>query len=271
MKNVLLVGFDSAWSRTNKGAISAAFTDSNGNISEVESQKSSTGDAKELIQEWQNKWSPARTVIAVDQPIVVENESGQRPVENVVSSIIGSHLGGVQPSSTSKEVFGEDAPIWDFVEAFGGASDPRKLSADTFLIETYPSLHQIATGYTLSTDNDRMRLPKYNPTNSNFSENDWSHVCSKLSKDLKEAGFLSLAEHASSLAESTSPSKGDQDKVDSYFCLLTAYAVAVGQAMAVGGVESGYMIVPHNEQVLHALRDRCEATGRDPSTFVYAL
>lgn len=271
IQRTLLVGFDSAWSNENSGSLTAALMADDNDITKEDSQPASLDEAILLIQKWQSDWNPERTIIAIDQPIVVSNTSGQRPVENIVSSIVGKHRGGVQPSSTSKSYFSQDAPIWKFVDAFGGASDPTVLSKPTSLIETYPTLHQIAMGYTLPTETEKRRLPKYNPKSTNFSRSDWKHVCSKLREDLEEIGFVTSSKKIKALGENTAPSKSDQDLVDSCFCLLTAHSVATGKAMSVGTVKSGYMVVPHNKEVLDKLKQRCIAKERDPSKFLNTL
>jgi len=271
LTNILLVGFDSAWSNGNNGAITAVFADSHGTITEITPQPVSLDGAVSRIREWLNRWKPDRTIIAIDQPIIVENETGQRPVENVVSSIISKHEGGVQPSFKQRHHFRDGAPIWDFVAAFDGPADPSKLTPGISLVETYPALCLIAMGHTLPKENGRMRLPKYNPTNKNFNLNDWHHVCSKVHEELEIIGLANLASEAKMLVGAGKPSKAVQDKIDSFICLLTAYAVARGKAMSVGTVESGYMVTLHNEQVAEQLRERCIKTGRDPATFVHVM
>ena len=64
---------------------------------------------------------PTSTIILLDQPTIVKNLTGQRPVENIVGSAISRRRGGMQPANTSKEnMFGKDAPIWPFLTRFGG-------------------------------------------------------------------------------------------------------------------------------------------------------
>jgi predicted RNase H-like nuclease len=269
LTNILLVGFDSAWSNGNNGAITAVFADSHGSITEITPEPVSLDGAVKQIEKWQNRWSPDHTIVAIDQPIIVENETGQRPVENVVSSIIGKHGGGVQPTSKERLHFRDSAPIWDFVVAFDGPADPSNLASGISLVETYPALCLITMGYTLPTENGRMRLPKYNPTNKNFNLNDWHHVCSKVHEELQALGLANLATAAEAFVHTGKPSKAVQDKLDSFICLLTAYSVARGTAMSVGTVESGYMVAPLNEQVAKQLRTRCIDTARNPDTFVH--
>lgn len=270
-KSTLLVGFDSAWSNKNKGAISAAFIGAEGTINECLPEPASLQEATTYIQDQQTRWSPTRTVVAVDQPIVVPNQTGQRDVENVVSSPIGKAGGGVQPTSRSRTHFNENAPIWDFVNSFGGPSDPTNLSSPTSLIETYPALCLLAINCTLSIENGRQRLPKYNPTKNNFSQQDWTFTCSKISQALQDEGFSQLSAEARIHSEMERPSKANQDMIDSLLCLLAAHSLVKEQAISVGTVESGYMITPSNRNLALQLQERCTATGRDPVEFVHIL
>ena len=56
------------------------------------------------------------TLIAIDQPTIVPNDKGMRPVEKVAASIVSWLGGGVQPAYRMKEnMFGGGAPIWKFL------------------------------------------------------------------------------------------------------------------------------------------------------------
>jgi predicted RNase H-like nuclease len=60
------------------------------------------------------------TLIALDQPTVVPNLTGMRPVERVAASLISSLGGGVQPSNRGKlGMFCDASPIWRFLTALG--------------------------------------------------------------------------------------------------------------------------------------------------------
>src|ERR1039458_9615847 len=55
----------------------------------------------------------------------VNNAMGQRPVENFVGSSVSLRYGGMQTASRSRvEMFGDDAPVWHFLDQFGGPADP---------------------------------------------------------------------------------------------------------------------------------------------------
>lgn len=115
----------------------------------------------------------------LDQPTIVTNATGQRPVENLVGSPVSLRYGGMQPANTSRgEMFGNNAPVWPFLARFGGPADPLQPVAGTRVFETYPVLAMIALGWILPDSRVTGRLPKYNPERrKTFSIADWKHVC----------------------------------------------------------------------------------------------
>jgi len=150
------------------------------------------GDARRQIRDWQAKYSLGATLILLDQPTIVTNATGQRPVENLVASPVSLRFGGVQPANTGRsEMFGAEAPVWSFLRKFGGASDPRGRVVETLVVETYPVLALIALDWLLPDSRASGRLPKYNPDRrSTFSIADWQHVCR-----LAERRVFRLSDH----------------------------------------------------------------------------
>jgi predicted RNase H-like nuclease len=69
-------------------------------------------DAESVILEWQTKWVPTWTIFLLDQPTIVKNAAGQRPVENIVGPLVRRRHGGMQPANTAREeMFGKGAPV----------------------------------------------------------------------------------------------------------------------------------------------------------------
>jgi predicted RNase H-like nuclease len=109
-------------------------------------------------------FTPDSTLILLDQPTIVCNPQGQRPVEGIVSSAVSARLGGMQPASISRaEMFGLNAPVWPFLRRFGGPANPLSPAGATLVFETYPVLLLIALAWMLPDSRMRGRLPKYNP------------------------------------------------------------------------------------------------------------
>ncbi len=180
----LLVGFDSAWTPTNSGALVGALHLDEGTLHELgPPQVANYRDAEAVILQWQAGHGPTGTIVLLDQPTIVYNAAGQRPVENLAASSVGVRYGGMQSANTGrKEMFGVNAPVWSFLTRFGGPADPLEPVADTRVFETYPVLALVALGWTLPDSRAGGRLPKYNPERKkDFSISDWQHLCGMVS------------------------------------------------------------------------------------------
>ena len=103
-------------------------------------------------------------IIAIDQPTIVPNRKGMRPVEKVAASLASYIGGGVQTSNQSKiGRFDVDAPIWQFKKLLDAIKDPelsRKAHDGHSIIEVFPAL---ASPSLNSNFHGRLRAPKYNP------------------------------------------------------------------------------------------------------------
>jgi predicted RNase H-like nuclease len=84
------------------------------------------------------------TLVAIDQPTIVPNQSGMRPAERVAASAISWLGGGVQPANRSRiGMFDDGAPIWRFLTNLGALENPeRTRSADDglYIMEVFPAL-----------------------------------------------------------------------------------------------------------------------------------
>lgn len=263
----LLVGFDSAWTPTNSGALVGVLRTDDGTLQELGlPQVVNYREATEAILGWQDQKKPAATIVLLDQPTIVRNSKGQRPVENLVASSVSLRYGGVQPANTARmEMFGEDAPVWHFLTQFGGAADPHEPVTDTRVFETYPVLTMIALGWTLPDPvRPTGRLPKYNPERTNnFSICDWEYVCQRTLSEFGALGLQELPQWLTVLAENRSPRKIDQDRLDSCICLLVAlYLAELRECLMVGNMDTGYIIVPSENVLRDELHARCNNTGR---------
>jgi predicted RNase H-like nuclease len=268
----LLIGYDSAWTRENRGAIIGVFRENDGTLRELERPRvANFSEASDAVSEWQNKTSPCATIVLIDQPTIVTNAAGQRPVENIVASPVSLRYGGMQPANTSQsEIFGTEAPIWQFLEKFGGGSDPFSLTEDEQVFETYPVLALIALGWVLPDKRKTGRLPKYNPRRrTTFSIDDWRHICDRLSDEIAARQLSSLGAWISGIKAKHSPRKRDQDGLDACICLLVALHLAESKdCLMVGNSDTGYIVVPHGNGLRWELEERCKKTNRDPSLWV---
>ena len=268
----LLVGFDSAWTPTNAGALVGVLRLDDGTYQELGPPEAVTyGGAERLVLQWQADVSPSTTIVLLDQPTIVKNAAGQRPVENIVASPVSRRFGGVQPANTSRqEMFGATAPVWAFLSRFGGTPDPLAKGEGTRVFETYPVLVMIALGWTLPDARLTGRLPKYNPERrKTFQLSDWQHVCDLVADSLNDRGLKGLGEWIGAAGRNPTPRKYDQDRVDACLCLLVAlHLVEQRDCLMVGDVHSGYIVVPDGKTLCAELEARCIETGRAPSDWV---
>ena len=226
------------------------------------------GEARAIILNWQAEMKPTATVVLLDQPTIVNNATGQRPVENIVSSSVSRRYGGVQPANTAREeMFGTDAPVWPFLNQFGGPANPLTPVAETRVLETYPVLAMIALGWTLHDARPTGRLPKYNPERRRtFSILDWQHVCELASCEFRARGLRAIVAWIEGAGQETSPRKSVQDCVDACLCLLVALYIAERKdCLMVGDQQTGYIVVPYGLRLRAELEARCHATGRVPA------
>jgi len=103
-----LIGFDSAWTRKNRGAIVGVVRKEDGTFRELGQPRiASFTEAMDTISEWRNGECLAVTIVLLDQPTIVTNATGQRTVENLVTSPVSLRYGGMQPANTGRiDMFG---------------------------------------------------------------------------------------------------------------------------------------------------------------------
>lgn len=268
----LLVGFDSAWTPNNSGALVGAIRFNDGTLHSLGMpQIVDYREAEVLILKWQAKEAPTATIVLLDQPTIVKNTRGQRPVENIVGSPVSLRYGGMQPANTAREeMFGKQAPVWPFLTRFGGPADPLEPIADTRVFETYPVLAMMALGWMLPDSRAAGRLPKYNPERKKtFSISDWKYVCGMASTAFSDRRLMDIVRWINHAARNASPRKSDQDGLDACLCLLVAlYLAERKDGLMVGDLHTGYRVVPYCAELHAELDARCRQTGRVPSEWV---
>jgi predicted RNase H-like nuclease len=270
----LIIGFDSAWTGKNQGGIAAAILNSGGVFLELGTPINvDFNKAGALIEHWRQKHKPAKTLIMIDQPTIVRNKLGQRCVEKIVSSPIGTYLGGVQPANTGKaSMFGKGAPIWEFFEELGGPSNPyhQLHTRDVEIYEVFPALALISLDWIHPPKKIKDQLPKYNPANKNFSICDWQYVCGHLSTILRSLGLSHIPAwiDLQSIGD-RKPKKLEQDCLDACICLLIAILAAKKEnLLVVGNMNCGYMVTPFNQTLQVLIDNRCARLGLDPGNLV---
>ena len=255
------VGFDSAWTGKYPGGIVYA-TFEQGHLLDLPDPKPVCFDeAAQIIKRLEGEYQ--YVLVAIDQPTLVPNCTGMRPVERVAASLISRLRGGVQPANRGKrEMFGPDAPIWRFLEQVGARENPpaaRAAKDGLHLMEVFPALALPALEPAIM---ERRCAARYNPKNKNFSLSDWKLVASAVRRHADAMHLKPLSRWASEAAKLPAPKKEDQDRLDAAICLLIALCwrrAPQDCSIVIGDSERGYMVTPvshESREILEGAADR---------------
>ena len=239
------VGFDSAWGDQAPGAISwATFVD--GRFEAFgPPELVHFDDAARIVED--RRAVADYVLVALDQPALVPNGTGMRPVERVAASMISKLDGGVQPANRQKtSMFGSEAPVWRFLDRLDVSQNPpaaRAARDGLHLIEVFPALAVPALDGSIL---KRERAAFYNPTKKRFSLDDWRLVASAVQRHAEALSLAPLSRWAIQYAMLDSPKKHDQDRLDAAICLVVAlqWRRRSREQMAVIGDRRGYMVTP---------------------------
>jgi predicted RNase H-like nuclease len=177
MGTTCIIGFDSAWTDNARarGAVCALVMGKWEGFRLTQPCQASFKEALEFIKREHRACD--NCLVALDQPTIVPNTTGSRPVDRVVGSLIGFIGGGVQPANRSRVgMFDENAPIWRFKRNLGATEDPevsRRAARGIFIVEVFPALALPAFE---SAFNGYRQGPKYNPARKTFRLHDWEAV-----------------------------------------------------------------------------------------------
>jgi predicted RNase H-like nuclease len=149
-------------------------------------------------------------------------------------------------------------------EALRRTRESAGASNGSNVVETYPVLAIISLLWTLPHTRVAGRLPKYNPARrTTFSISDWHHICDLVSCALKSRGLTILCHWTADIRSKLSPTKRDQDCLDAWLCLLVAlHLVERKLCLMIGNLQTGYMVVPHGDDLFLELTARCTQTGK---------
>lgn len=241
-------GFDSAWTDnpSKPGAILTIYEDANGSLSSKEPKLATFDQARAEILRVQNEHS--FHLVAIDQPTIVPNLSGCRPVERVASSLVCRLKGGVQPANRGKRgMFCDQSAIWRFLGALPHKQDVIGATAGgigNFILEVYPVF---ALAAWVPEFLQRRRGPKYNPERKTFLLSDWQLVCRSLAQRAEDYGLKTLRDWMIDAGQRAKPGKADQDCVDGAICALIAVdltRLGFEGSVVVGDPKSGYIAAP---------------------------
>ena len=257
---VTFIGFDSAWADNPKapGAICSA-TIAGDRWLEFHAPELTGFDHALAFIEARDR-ADAPTLIALDQPTVVPNDAGMRPVEKVVASVISWMGGGVQPANRGRPFFGPQAPVSRFVAKLGAVEDPEAARAAVrgrHLIEVFPALALASLGDGFF---GRSTGPRYNPGRPRtFQIKDWRAVVEAARQEATRFRCASLVDWLDNLRNRAVPIKSDQDRLDATLCLLIAVRWRLAprsESAMLGDLNSGYIVAPVRETVMARLREK---------------
>jgi predicted RNase H-like nuclease len=250
--STVIFGFDSAWTDAPKapGSICAISFGDRGRVEFHEPRLVSFAGALTFIEDLRQNF--ACSLVALDQPTVVPNTAGSRPVDKVAAALVSFVGGGVQPANRSKiGMFCDNAPIWSFLSELRAAEDPaeaRAARAGHYLIEVFPALALPALEDRFA---QRLGAPKYNPQNrKKFRPEDWRSVTQVVQTSADAFGVRGLSDWAREMRFLPRPRKSDQDKLDAALCALIGLiwrAAPTASSAMLGDVTTGYMVTPMSD------------------------
>ncbi len=216
-----------------------------------------------------------KQIIALDQPTIVNNASGIRPVERIAGSIVNKLGGGVQPANQGRaNMFDAAAPVWRFIQVLQAIQNPftaRSEAQGRFLIEVFPAL---AIPSMVPNIWKRGRAAKYNPGQAaKFQLADWQLVCDGLIEFALDCGLPTAVEYLRTEQVKPKPTKSDQDRLDSVICTLIGFCWLKSGSAAncvIGDGHSGFMVtpaLPAIQSILHRTATEKSVPFNQPSGF----
>jgi predicted RNase H-like nuclease len=266
MTSTSIIGFDSAWTDQVKapGAVSIIRV-ATGRPSEfVPPRLSSFAQALAIIEAERLQFD--RCFIALDQPTIVPNLTGSRPVDKVAASLISWVGGGVQPANRSKKgMFDDDAPVWAFKKALGASEDPngaRDAVSGVFIAEVFPALALPSLAAEFC---GRLMGPRYNPERrKTFRIDHWSSVLSCAATVGDTLGIFGVSDWCEKHRLTDPPRKADQDLLDGVLCALIGYVWLFeprSDTLMIGDLANGYMLTPAVGEARTRLRSAAALRG----------
>ena len=251
------VGFDSAWAGKAPGGIASATFSQDRLVHTHLPEPAGFDHAAAIVEELASTHD--YVLVAIDQPTIVPNQTGSRPVDRVAASLVSRLRGGVQPANQGKtksgrtmpskvRMFGPEAPIWQFLRRIDAVQNPpqsRSAASGRHAIEVFPALALPALEPAIL---QRKRAARYNPANRRrFSLSDWRLVARAASRHAAALRLAAISDWARNLPELQKPTKTDQDCLDAAICLIVALQwrrAPRNQVTVIGDTQSGYMVSP---------------------------
>ncbi len=239
-------GFDSAWTATGVGSMATIRRDEDGSLCLIQPEPCAFDAASMVFS--RHAQDAALQMIGIDQPLIVPNAAGQRPVERAVSHVIGRLGGGVQPANRSRaRMFDDGAPIWPFLRGLQADIDPRRAVRAVegrYVVEVFPALGNAGLFVEVYR---RRRLPKYNPARKKtFRVDDWRELCHWVAALGQKENIRDLTSWAARAGSLPQPRKSQQDDLDAILSALITFrwwSFGSAASVVVGDLATGYMVL----------------------------
>jgi len=183
----VFVGFDSAWADNAKvpGAICSAHFDGAEFTDFRPPELVGFDRALDYIRAVRSPGAP--TIVAMDQPTIVPNETGMRPAEKVAASLISWMGGGVQPANTGRPLFGPAAPVTHFLRFLGATEDPEVAQTADHGLHLMEVLPALALASLEPAFFGKGNGPRYNPARHTFRIENWRNVVDATGREAMRA------------------------------------------------------------------------------------
>jgi len=252
----IFTGFDSAWYPGKTGAICDLVLEADSLRIAAPPIPATWDCALERVRQ------PAEIdlrVWAIDQPLVVANDQGCRPVDiDLMRALMRDFQVGAHTANLHRPPWQPGAPIWQFLQALeqvGYRQDPMAIPHATggrFYFECYP--HPALIGLF-----DLDRILKYKKRS--YNEDDWIRLINSVrSLASEEFPIKNVRDY---VPAGIAHSKTSEDMLDSIVCAYIAaywWRFGVERSSLIGDLSSGYMVTPHNsctvERLEHIFRGR---------------
>lgn len=245
MTDIIVGGYDSAWGVGNRGALAYLRVKSSQD-GQVVFDLIGSPTTVDWTQAAANVIATKPVALAIDQPLVVANATGCRPIERLLAQQLhGAHC-AAYPANTSNPCFSANAPLWGFLNALdasGFSHDPcgARQGAPTALtghryFECYP--HLAILGLT-----GRQTILKYKVRHRNAA--DWQSLLALLASRVNGFTPASFSAHT----------KSNEDKVDAVVCALVAgyWLADASSSEIIGSLSTGYIVSPLSPMTRQAL------------------
>ena len=242
--SVTFIGIDLAWqSDKNHSGIVVARGDANGAMA----IEASSGITKlDGVADFVARHATERTVVAVDAPLIIRNQSGQRPCETAVSKRFGKYHASAHSTNLTKYPDTPPCRLVRMLEGVGFVHDPQARRHGRWMFEVYPhpalvnvfALQQIIRYKKGRVAQRRVGLGALRDHLSRLAHFAPSFGCSS---ELVNRLFPTSINFAGAAL------KQYEDLLDAYFCAYLAFhhwRFGDERNEIIGDMDTGYIVVP---------------------------